>query len=99
MTYLAEDDALSDGQEVVERNEDLVFVLLVLAVHVELPDVVDRELVALQLDLVRVRRKLVRKVAHVVGERRREEDNLHLVFREHAAGAGAAARREQNSGK
>jgi hypothetical protein len=55
---LAEDDTLPDGQEVIERDKDFVFVLLALAVHVKLPDRVDRKLVPLQFDLVRIRGKL-----------------------------------------
>ncbi len=40
-SLLAEDDVVPDGQQVIERDEDLVSALLVLAIHVELPDRVD----------------------------------------------------------
>ena len=39
---LAEDVALPDCQEMIERDEDLIFVILALAIHIELPDRVDR---------------------------------------------------------
>jgi len=40
-SLLAEDDVVPDGQQVIERDEDLVSALLGLAIHVELPDRVD----------------------------------------------------------
>lgn len=76
VSVLAEDDALANSEQVVERDENVIFVLLILAVHVELPDRVDGQLVPLQLDLVRVWRKLVREGAHVIGEGRGEKDDL-----------------------
>ena len=51
-TNLAKDDALPDGQQAVQRDQDVVFMLLVSAVHVKLPDAIDGELLLLQLDLV-----------------------------------------------
>lgn len=41
MNHLAEDDALANCQELVEGNEDIIFVLLVPAVHIKLSDVVN----------------------------------------------------------
>jgi hypothetical protein len=85
MDHLAEDDALADRQQAVELDEDVVFCRLVLAVHVELADAVDRELLLGELDLVGVGRKLGSKRPDEVGERRREEDVLHRLG-QHAAG-------------
>lgn len=75
-SYLTEDDALPDRQDVVQQDKDVVFLLLRLAVHVELPYRVHRKLIPLQLDLVRVWRKVVRVLADVVWERGREQDDL-----------------------
>jgi len=47
MTHFAEDDALTDSQERIQRDEDVVFVFFIFAVHVELPDAVDREFLLL----------------------------------------------------
>ncbi len=58
VTHLAKDNALADGEELVQRDKDVVFVLSIAAVHVELPDVVDAELLLLQFDLVCVWRDL-----------------------------------------
>jgi hypothetical protein len=83
-SLLAEDNALADGKEVIKRDEDVVFVFLALAVHVELPDRVDCQLVPFQLDLVRIRRELRGEVAYMVWEGGGEKDNLRLsVPREH----------------
>ena len=41
---LAEDDALPDCQ-LIDRDEDFVFVLFALAIHIELPDRIGRDLV------------------------------------------------------
>lgn len=90
--YLTKDDALADGEELVEGDEDIVFMLFVSAVHVELPYAIDRELFLLQLNFVRIWRKLVREQTDVVGEGRREQDNLHGVRAgEHAAPQNASA--------
>jgi len=51
-THLAEDDTLPDGQERVQRHEDVVLVFLVPTVHVELSDTLDAKLFLLKLDLV-----------------------------------------------
>lgn len=49
---------MADGEELVQRDKDVVFVLSIAAVHVELPDVVDAELLLLQFDLVCIWRDL-----------------------------------------
>lgn len=82
---LAENDALTDGEETVEGDEDVVFVLGVSAVHVELPDVVDCHIFLLELDLVRVGSEFGCEDADVVGESGGEEDDLGRGgFREQA---------------
>jgi hypothetical protein len=40
-SYLAKNNALSNCQELVEGNKNIIFVLRVLAVHIKLPDIVD----------------------------------------------------------
>ena len=57
----------------------LVLVLFIPAIHVKLPDVVYRQLVPLQLDLVGVWREFAREVPHVIRECGGEQDNLHLL--------------------
>ena len=85
LTHLTKYDALSNGQEVVERDQDLIFVVLVSAIHVELPDVVHRKLILLQLNLVRVRCELVGEISHIVRERGGEKQDLHrAIAGEHA---------------
>ena len=69
ITDLTEDDTLPNRQQAVKRNEDLIFVLFVLAVHVELTNIVYRNLVLLQLNLVCVGREFVCEIAHIVRER------------------------------
>ena len=76
MSVLAEDDALPNRQQSIQRNENIVFVIFILAIHVELPDRVDAEFVLLQLDFIRARCELVGELADVVGEGGGEEDNL-----------------------
>jgi hypothetical protein len=84
-THLAEDDALPDSQERIQRHEDIVFVLFILAVHVELPDTLDAELFLLKLNLVGVWRKFRGERSDLVGERGGEEDNLDgMIARKHA---------------
>ena len=58
--------------------------LFISAIHVELLDIVYRDLVLLQLDLVGIGGKLVREVADVVGEGGGEKYDLNLVFGKHA---------------
>jgi len=57
-SLLSEDDTLPDSQEVIEQDKDLIFVFFALAIHIELPDQVDRQLVPFQFDLVCIQCKL-----------------------------------------
>ena len=57
-TCLTENDALADGQKGVERHQNIVFVLLVSAVHVKLSDTFHAQLLFLQLDLVCIGREV-----------------------------------------
>jgi hypothetical protein len=84
-SLLAKDDTLADGEQTVQGDENVVFVLLVAAVHVELADAFDGEFFSLEFDLVGVGGELVGKGADVIGEGGREEDGLVL------AGAGDLA--------
>ena len=77
---MTENDALSDRQQLVERYEDFIFVFLVSTVHIELTDVVNRDLSLLEFDAVRIWREFGRKVAHLVGEGCGKEDNLNLLI-------------------
>lgn len=81
---LAENNALSDCQKLVERNENIIFVFLVPAVHVKLPDVVDAQLLFLQLDLVGIWGKFRGECSDMVREGGREEDDLETFAREKA---------------
>ena len=65
---LAKNDALSDRQELVERDENIIFVFLVPAVHIKLPDVVDAQLLLLQFNLVGIGGKLRGECSDVVRE-------------------------------
>ena len=74
--HLAEDDALPDGEQVVQPAQHIVFRLLRLAVHIELLDALYRQLLLLELNFVGVRSKLVREVPYSVRECCREEHDL-----------------------
>jgi hypothetical protein len=76
---------LADGQQTVQGDQYVVFVFLISAVHVKLPNTIDREFLFLELDLVRTWCELVCEHPHMIGESGREEDNLDMVCaREHA---------------
>jgi hypothetical protein len=61
--------------------------LLVLAVHIELPDASNAELLLLELNLVGCRRKFRCKRTDMVGKRSREEKDLdRVVSGKHAMG-------------
>jgi len=47
VSLLTKDDVVPDGQQVKQRDEDLVFALLALPIHVELPYRVDWQLIPL----------------------------------------------------
>jgi hypothetical protein len=66
--YLTENDTLSNSEQAVQRHQNVVFVLFVLTVHVELPDPINGEFFAFELDFVRVWRKLACIDTHVVRE-------------------------------
>lgn len=46
-SHLAEDDTLTDRQKRIQTDEDIVFVFLIPAVHIELPYPIDTELLLL----------------------------------------------------
>jgi hypothetical protein len=70
---------LADGQQTVQGDQYVVFVLLVSAVHVKLPNTIDGEFLFLELDLVRAWCELVSEHSHMIGESGREEDNLDVM--------------------
>lgn len=87
LPYLDEDDTLTDGQQRVQSNQDIVLAVLVFlggvaAVDIELLDAVDRQLFGLECDLVGLRGNLFRKLAHTFGPGGREEDNLAVSWQE-----------------
>jgi len=57
-SLLLEDDTLPDSQEVIEQDKDLIFMFFALAIHIELPDRVDQQLILFQFDLVCIQCKL-----------------------------------------
>lgn len=77
--HFAEDDTLPDRQEVVKLNQDVVFVFLVSAVHVELTDALHGELLLLELDLVRIWCEFGGEGSDVVGEGSGEENDLGFI--------------------
>ena len=66
--HLGKDDTLSDGKEIIDLHENLVFRVLISAIHVKLFYPLYGELFLLQLDLVRVRRKFRGKIPHAIRE-------------------------------
>lgn len=84
MNHLTKDDALSNRQELVEGNKDVIFVLFVPAVHIELSDIVNAQLLFLQFDLVGVGGKFRGERSDVVRKGGGEEDNLNALAREEA---------------
>jgi len=84
MNHLAKDNALANCQELVEGNEDIIFVVFVPAVHIKLSDIVNTKLLLLQLDFVWVGRKFRSERSDVVRESGREEDDLKAFARKEA---------------
>ena len=76
MSYLAEDDTLSDRQKVVQADQRVVFDVLGLTVEVELGDGVHGDLVPLQLDLVCTRGEVVDVRLNLITKRGREQHQL-----------------------
>jgi hypothetical protein len=68
MAYLDENYGGADGQQAVEFDEGLIFVLIRIAIHIDLPDAFHGEFLVFQGDLVGVWRKLVRITDDVLGE-------------------------------
>lgn len=81
---LTENNTLADGKQGIEGDKDVVFVLLVPAVHVELPDGINAQFFFLQFNFICIGSEFGCKGADVVGEGGGEEDNLDLAFRDHA---------------
>lgn len=65
-THLTEDNTLPDRKQLVQGDENIIFVLLVSAVHIELPYSFNGELFLLQLNLIRIWSKFARKGTDVV---------------------------------
>lgn len=90
LPYLDKDDTLTDGQQRVQANQDIVLAVLgilggVAAVDIELLDAVNRQLLGLECDLVSLGGNLFRKLAHTLGPGGREEDNLAVSWQESVA--------------
>lgn len=75
-TYAAENDTLSNGQEFIKVTKDFEFVLLALAVHVQLLDAIDAKFFSLESDFISMRSESNRKVANHISECCRKEDDL-----------------------
>ena len=67
-THLTENDTLPNSKQLVQRNQNIIFMVLVSTVHIELPYTLHGEFFLLQLDLVRVWCEFVGERANVVGE-------------------------------
>ena len=74
--HLAEDDALSDRQKVVQSDQCVVLDVLGLTIEVELGDGVHRDFVPLQLDLVRSGGEVVDMSLDLVTKCGREQHQL-----------------------
>lgn len=70
--YLGEDNTLPDSEQVVYLHENIIFRFFILAIHVKLLDPLDRQLLLLELDLVRIWSELTREIPYTIGESCRE---------------------------
>lgn len=77
--YFAEDDALPDGKQAVQLDQYIVFVIFVLAIHVELFDALDGQFFLPETNLVRLGCEFICEVSHVVGKRRGKEHDLAIT--------------------
>mmetsp|Transcript_15354 Transcript_15354/g.48245 ORF Transcript_15354/g.48245 Transcript_15354/m.48245 type:complete len:479 (-) Transcript_15354:7-1443(-) len=75
---VAVDDALGNGERLVEVDEHVQLPLVPLQRHVELVDALERQLVPLHQDAHRLAHELLRQLKDVPRHRRREEADLHL---------------------
>jgi len=69
-------DTLTDGEQIIEGDEDVVFMFLVFTIHVELADTFYGELFSLEFDLVGVWSDFSGVGADVVRESGGKEDDL-----------------------
>lgn len=79
-----EDDGRADSQEAIKLHQGGVLLLVTAAVHVDLFDTLDSQLLVLEGDFVCVWSKLGRIAVDMGGECSREEDDLSGLW-EHAA--------------
>uniref|UniRef100_A0A182QIK8 Uncharacterized protein n=1 Tax=Anopheles farauti TaxID=69004 RepID=A0A182QIK8_9DIPT len=79
-TGVAEYDGLRDRQRVVQIAQRADLPLLVLDVHVELPDTFQRQLLLLHQNLHRLPHEVLRNLQHVGRHRGGEQDDLHVGF-------------------
>lgn len=83
-TYLAEHNTLPDGQAVIQVAKRLILRLVSFHVEMELLDRLDGDLFFAEEDLVRLGRKALREILHLVGEGSGEQHDLDVV-RQHSA--------------
>ena len=76
LTDLTEDDTLPNRQKLIERNKDVIFLILILAIHVKLSNVLHAKLLLLQLDFVCTGSKFGRESSDVVWEGGGEKNDL-----------------------
>ena len=82
LTDLTENDTLPNRQKLIERNEDVVFLILIPAIHVKLSNVFHAKLLLLQLDFVCTGSKFGREISDVVWECSGEKNDLDAFARE-----------------
>jgi hypothetical protein len=74
---LAEDDTLSDGHDIVQSRESIVFLLLSITFQVELLDSFNSDFLLLEEDLIGFGGEIIGELLDVIGESSREENVLH----------------------
>jgi hypothetical protein len=72
-----ENNGRSDSEKSVELHQVAILFVVVVAIHVELFDTLDRQLLVLESDLVRVRGELARISVDVSGESGGKENDLN----------------------
>lgn len=85
-SYLDEDDGRPDGEQPVEFDEHVEFVLLAIAVQIDLFDALDGQIFMLQRHFVGIGREFAGKPNDLGWERGGEQDDLEIFVRQHTFG-------------
>lgn len=78
-TYPDEDDGRSDGEQPVKLNKVLIFFLLASAIHVELLNALNCQLLVLKSDFIGTGSEFACVAIHVCGESGGEQNNLDIA--------------------